>query len=294
MKSSLYETNLPSLTLLGRGKVRDIYDLGNDLLLIVATDRLSAFDVVFTQVIPGKGEILTKLSNFWFTKMSDIVPNHLTHLRVADYLNVKSEYEELKDRSVVVKKLTPLPFEAVVRGYVAGSGWDDYSRTGSICGITPPGNLRMAERLKSPIFTPSTKANIGEHDENISFQEVQNLIGIELADKVRTISIEIYEKAAKFALDRGIIIADTKMEFGLSSEGELILIDELLTPDSSRFWPLNSYEVGKSPESYDKQFIRDYLEKKAWDKSPPAPELPIEIVDKTLARYRSAYDYLVG
>ena len=293
MKSSLYETNLSSLTLLGRGKVRDIYDLGNDLLLIVATDRLSAFDVVFAQVIPGKGEILTKLSNFWFTKMSDIVPNHLTHLRVADYLNVKSEYEELKDRSVVVKKLTPLPFEAVVRGYVAGSGWDDYSRTGSICGITPPGNLRMAERLKSPIFTPSTKANIGEHDENISFQEVQNLIGIELADKVRTISIEIYEKAAKFALDRGIIIADTKMEFGLSSEGELILIDELLTPDSSRFWPLNSYEVGKSPESYDKQFIRDYLEKKAWDKSPPAPELPIEIVDKTLARYRSAYDHLV-
>ena len=293
MKSSLYETNLSSLTLLGRGKVRDIYDLGNDLLLIVATDRLSAFDVVFTQVIPGKGEILTKLSNFWFTKMSDIVPNHLTHLRVADYLNVESEYEELKDRSVVVKKLTPLPFEAVVRGYVAGSGWDDYSRTGSICGITPPGNLRMAERLKSPIFTPSTKANIGEHDENISFQEVQNLIGIELADKVRTISIEIYEEAAKFALDRGIIIADTKMEFGLSSEGELILIDELLTPDSSRFWPLSSYEVGKSPESYDKQFIRDYLEKKAWDKSPPAPELPIEIVDKTLARYRSAYDHLV-
>ena len=294
MKSSLYETNLSSLTLLGRGKVRDIYDLGSDLLLIIATDRLSAFDVVFSQAIPGKGEILTKLSNFWFTKMSDIVPNHLTHLRVADYLNVKSEYEELKDRSVVVKKLTPLPFEAVVRGYVAGSGWEDYSRTGSICGITPPGNLRMAERLKSPIFTPSTKANIGEHDENISFQEVQNLIGIELADKVRTISIEIYEKAAKFALDRGIIIADTKMEFGLSSEGELILIDELLTPDSSRFWPLNSYEVGKSPESYDKQFIRDYLEKKAWDKSPPAPELPIEIVDKTLARYRSAYDYLVG
>ena len=293
MKSSLYETNLSSLTLLGRGKVRDIYDLGSDLLLIVATDRLSAFDVVFTQVIPGKGVILTKLSNFWFTKMSDIVPNHLTHLRVADYLNVESEYEELKDRSVVVKKLTPLPFEAVVRGYVAGSGWDDYSRTGSICGITPPGNLRMAERLKSPIFTPSTKANIGEHDENISFQEVQNLIGIELADKVRTISIEIYEKAAKFALDRGIIIADTKMEFGLSSEGELILIDELLTPDSSRFWPLNSYEVGKSPESYDKQFVRDYLEKKAWDKSPPAPELPIEIVDKTLARYRSAYDHLV-
>ena len=294
MKSSLYETNLSSLTLLGRGKVRDIYDLGSDLLLIIATDRLSAFDVVFTQVIPGKGEILTKLSNFWFTKMSDIVPNHLTHLRVADYLNVQSEYEELKDRSVVVKKLRPLPFEAVVRGYVAGSGWEDYSRTGSICGITPPGNLRMAERLKSPIFTPSTKAKIGEHDENIPFQEVQNLVGTELADKVRTISIEIYEKAAKFALDRGIIIADTKMEFGLSSEGELILIDELLTPDSSRFWPLNSYEVGKSPESYDKQFIRDYLEKKAWDKSPPAPELPIEIVDKTLARYQSAYDHLVG
>ena len=294
MKSSLYETNLSSLTLLGRGKVRDIYDLGSDLLLIIATDRLSAFDVVFTQVIPGKGEILTKLSNFWFTKMSDIVPNHLTHLRVADYLNVQSEYEELKDRSVVVKKLTPLPFEAVVRGYVAGSGWEDYSRTGSICGITPPGNLRMAERFKSPIFTPSTKAKIGEHDENIPFQEVQNMVGTELADKVRTISIEIYEKAAKFALDRGIIIADTKMEFGLSSEGELILIDELLTPDSSRFWPLNSYEVGKSPESYDKQFVRDYLEKKAWDKSPPAPELPIEIVDKNLARYRSAYDYLVG
>ena len=294
MKSSLYETNLSSLSLLGRGKVRDIYDLGSDLLLIVSTDRLSAFDVVFTQVIPGKGEILTKLSNFWFNKMRDIVPNHLTHLRVADYLNVQSEYEELKDRSVVVKKLTPLPVEAVVRGYVAGSGWEDYSRTGSICGIILPENLRMAERFKSPIFTPSTKAKIGTHDENIPFQEVQNLIGIELADKVRTISIEIYEKAAKFALNRGIIIADTKMEFGLSSEGELILIDELLTPDSSRFWPLNSYEIGKSPESYDKQFIRDYLEKKAWDKSPPAPELPIQIVDKTLARYQSAYEHLVG
>ena len=294
MKSSLYETNLSSLSLLGRGKVRDIYDLGSDLLLIVSTDRLSAFDVVFTQVIPGKGEILTKLSNFWFNKMRDIVPNHLTHLRVADYLNVQSEYEELKDRSVVVKKLTPLPVEAVVRGYVAGSGWEDYSRTGSICGIILPENLRMAERFKSPIFTPSTKAKIGDHDENIPFQEVQNLIGIELADKVRSISIEIYEKAAKFALDRGIIIADTKMEFGLSSEGELILIDELLTPDSSRFWPLNSYEIGKSPESYDKQFIRDYLEKKAWDKSPPAPELPIQIVDKTLARYQSAYEHLVG
>ena len=212
----------------------------------------------------------------------------------ASVVCAQKQYEELKDRSVVVKKLTPLPFEAVVRGYVAGSGWEDYSRTGSICGIIPPGNLRMAERFKSPIFTPSTKAKIGEHDENIPFQEVQNLIGIELADKVRTISIEIYEKAAKFALDRGIIIADTKMEFGLSSEGELILIDELLTPDSSRFWPLNSYEVGKSPESYDKQFVRDYLEKKAWDKSPPAPELPIEIVDKTLARYQSAYDHLVG
>ena len=220
--------------------------------------------------------------------MSDIVPNHLTHLRVADYLNVKSEYEELKDRSVVVKKLTPLPVEAVVRGYVAGSGWEDYSKTGSICGIVLPGNLSMAERLQSPIFTPSTKAKIGDHDENIHFQEVQNLIGFELADKVRSISIEIYEKAAKFAFDRGIIIADTKMEFGLSSEGELILIDELLTPDSSRFWPIDSYEIGKSPESYDKQFIRDYLEKKAWDKSPPAPELPIQIVDKTLARYQSA------
>ena len=294
MKSSLYETNLSSLSLLGRGKVRDIYDLGSDLLLIVSTDRLSAFDVVFTQVIPGKGEILTKISNFWFNKMRDIVPNHLTHLRVADYLNVQSEYEELKDRSVVVKKLTPLPVEAVVRGYVAGSGWEDYSRTGSICGIILPENLRMAERFKSPIFTPSTKAKIGTHDENIPFQEVQNLIGIELADKVRTISIEIYEKAAKFALNRGIIIADTKMEFGLSSEGELILIDELLTPDSSRFWPLNSYEIGKSPESYDKQFIRDYLETKAWDKSPPAPELPTEIVDKTLARYKSAYEHLMG
>ena len=294
MKTPLYETNLSSLALLGRGKVRDIYDLGSDLLLIVATDRLSAFDIVFTQAIPGKGEILTKLSNFWFTKMSDIVPNHLTHLDVADYIDGLTEYEELKDRSVVVKKLTPLPVEAVVRGYVAGSGWEDYSRTGSICGIILPGNLSMAEKLPSPIFTPSTKAKIGDHDENIQFQEIQNLIGFELADKVRTISVEIYEKAAKFALDRGIIIADTKMEFGLSSEGELILIDELLTPDSSRFWPVDSYEIGKSPESYDKQFIRDYLETKAWDKSPPAPELPIEIVDRTIARYRSAYMHLVG
>ena len=294
MKTLLYETNLSSLTFLGRGKVRDIYDLGNDLLLIIATDRLSAFDVVFSQGIPGKGEILTKLSNFWFTMMGNIVPNHLTDLSVGDFLDVEFEYEELKDRSVVVKKLTPLPVEAVVRGYVAGSGWEDYSKTGSICGIVLPGNLSMAERLQSPIFTPSTKAKIGDHDENIHFQEVQNLIGLELADKVRSISIEIYEKAAKFAFDRGIIIADTKMEFGLSSEGELILIDELLTPDSSRFWPIDSYEIGKSPESYDKQFIRDYLETKAWDKSPPAPELPTEIVDKTLARYKSAYENLMG
>ncbi len=293
MKTSIYETDLSCLTLLGRGKVRDIYDVGSDLLLIVATDRLSAFDVVFSQAIPGKGEILTKLSNFWFSKMSDIVPNHLTHLNVADYLNVQSEYEELKDRSVVVRKLTPLPVEAVVRGYVAGSGWEDYLKTGSICGIIPPKNLSMAEKLQNPIFTPSTKAKIGDHDENINFREVQNLIGVELADKVRTISIKIYETAAKFALNRGIIIADTKMEFGLSSEGELILIDELLTPDSSRFWPIASYEIGKSPESYDKQFIRDYLETKAWDKSPPAPKLPIEIVDKTLARYQNAYEQLV-
>ena len=293
MNTSVYETNLSSLTLLGRGKVRDIYDVGNDMLLIVATDRLSAFDVVFPQAIPGKGEILTKLSNFWFSKMRGLVPNHLIPQSTIEFLGVLSEYETLKDRSVLVRKLTPLPIEAVVRGYIAGSGWEDYLKTGSICGISLPRNLQLAERLESPIFTPSTKAKIGDHDENIDFEEARNLIGTELADRVRALSIEIYEKAANFALKRGIIIADTKMEFGLSDEGDLILIDELLTPDSSRFWPIDSYNIGTSPESYDKQFVRDYLEAKRWDKSPPAPDLPLEIIDKTFARYLSAYEHLL-
>mgnify|MGYP001313956521 CR=1 FL=1 len=293
MESSVYETNLSSLPLLGRGKVRDIYDINSDKLLIVATDRLSAFDVVFPQAVPYKGKILTGLSNFWFQKMRRIIPNHLTGLAVSEFLESPSELEIVKERAVVVRKLRPLPIEAVVRGYVAGSGWEDYLKSGGISGVKLKQGLNLAEKLDTPIFTPSTKAKIGSHDENIDYEEACDLIGDELAGRIRAVSLEIYDAAAKYALNKGIIIADTKMEFGLSSEDELVLIDELLTPDSSRFWPKSSYEVGVSPESFDKQFVRDYLQSVGWNKSPPIPKLPREIIEKTFSRYEMAHNLLV-
>jgi len=294
MESAIYETNLRCLPLLGRGKVRDIYAVDTNHLLIIASDRLSAFDVVFPEPIPGKGKILNDLSNFWFKKMQTLARNHLTQLRVSDVLSDSSECDLVGGRGVVVKRLTPVPIEAVVRGYIIGSGWEDYRKTGRTSGVHLEPGLSIAERLKRPIFTPSTKAELGTHDENIDFNQACNLVGLEIAEQIRSISIEIYSQAAEYALSKGIIIADTKMEFGLSNEGELVLIDELLTPDSSRFWPLDSYAVGSSPKSFDKQFVRDYLESIKWDKSPPAPKLPRSVVENTFSRYKAAHDLLMS
>ena len=292
MNSAVYETNLLSLPIIGRGKVRDIYSVDSDFLLIVATDRLSAFDVILSEPIPRKGVILTRLSNFWFFKTNSLIKNHLTELTVSDVISDKREMQEVANRAVVVRRLKPLPIEAVVRGYVIGSGWEDYQKTGHISGVKLEAGLRLAEKLTVPIFTPSTKAAIGEHDENITFEQACSIVGSDIAEQIRDLSLNLYSEAAKYALSRGIIIADTKFEFGLSDNDELILIDELLTPDSSRFWPVETYEAGLSPESFDKQFVRDYLNSIYWDKSPPAPKLPLSIIKKTVSRYSRAYDLL--
>ena len=292
MNSAVYETNLLSLPIIGRGKVRDIYSVDSDFLLIVATDRLSAFDVILSEPIPRKGVILTRLSNFWFFKTNSLIKNHLTELTVSDVISDKREMQEVANRAVVVRRLKPLPIEAVVRGYVIGSGWEDYQKTGHISGVKLEAGLRLAEKLTVPIFTPSTKAAIGEHDENITFKQACSIVGSDIAEQIRDLSLNLYSEAAKYALSRGIIIADTKFEFGLSDNDELILIDELLTPDSSRFWPVETYEAGLSPESFDKQFVRDYLNSIYWDKSPPAPKLPLSIIKKTVSRYSRAYDLL--
>jgi len=284
----LYETSIPELPLIGRGKVRDIYSVDDDHLLIVTSDRLSAYDVVMPDPIPGKGEVLTKISLFWFRMMSDIIDNQLTDLTVADVLKDTELQEQLKNRALVVKRLKPLPIEAVVRGYLIGSGWKDYQDTGQVCGVDLPDGLQQAQKLPRTLFTPAYKAEAGEHDENISFEKVVELVGEKLATRVRDISIEIYERAAAYALERGIIIADTKFEFGLDPQGRLYIIDEVLTPDSSRFWPVDGYEVGISPPSYDKQFVRDYLETLDWGKRAPGPELPAEILEKTAAKYNEA------
>jgi len=284
----LYETSIPELPLIGRGKVRDIYSVDDDHLLIVTSDRLSAYDVVMPDPIPGKGEVLTKISLFWFRMMSDIIDNQLTDLTVADVLKDTELQEQLKNRALVVKRLKPLPIEAVVRGYLIGSGWKDYQDTGQVCGVDLPDGLQQAQKLPRTLFTPAYKAEAGEHDENISFEKIVELVGEKLATRVRDISIEIYERAAAYALERGIIIADTKFEFGLDPQGRLYIIDEVLTPDSSRFWPVDGYEVGISPPSYDKQFVRDYLETLDWGKRAPGPELPAEILEKTAAKYNEA------
>ena len=285
---ALFETSIPELPLIGRGKVRDIYSIDDNHLLIVTTDRLSAYDVVMPDPVPGKGEVLTKISLFWFRMMSDIIDNQLTDLTVADIIKDPELQEQLKNRALVVKRLKPLPIEAVVRGYLIGSGWKDYQETGKVCGIDLPAGLQQAEKLPDTLFTPAYKAEAGEHDENISFEKVIELVGEKLAERVRDISIAIYERAAAYALERGIIIADTKFEFGLDEQGRLYIIDEVLTPDSSRFWPVDGYQVGISPPSFDKQFVRDYLETLDWDKTAPGPDLPAEILEKTASKYNEA------
>ncbi len=285
---ALFESSIPELPLIGRGKVRDIYSVDENHLLIVTTDRLSAYDVVMPDPVPGKGAILTRISLFWFRMMSDIIENQLTDLTVADVVKDPETRELLADRALVVKRLKPLPIEAVVRGYLIGSGWKDYQDTGQVCGIDMPEGLRQAEKLPRTMFTPAYKAEAGAHDENISFEKVVELIGEKLAARVRDISIEIYERAAAYALERGIIIADTKFEFGLDEQGRLYIIDEALTPDSSRFWPVDGYEIGTSPPSYDKQFVRDYLETLDWDKTAPGPDLPAEIIERTADKYHEA------
>jgi phosphoribosylaminoimidazole-succinocarboxamide synthase len=289
---ALFESSIKSLPRIGKGKVRDIYAVGSDKMLIVASDRLSAFDVVLPDPIPDKGRVLNEMANFWFGKLGHVVPNQLTGIDPESVVS-PDEKTQVRGRSVVVKKLKPLPIEAVVRGYIIGSGWKDYQKTGQVCGIQLPKGLRQAEKLPEPIFTPATKAESG-HDENISFAEVEKKIGKELAAKVREVSIRLYKEASDYAKTKGIIIADTKFEFGLDPQNQLVLIDEVLTADSSRFWPADSYQVGMSPPSYDKQFVRDYLESLTWDKTPPAPKLPEDVIARTSQKYRDALERLTG
>ena len=291
---ALFESEIPSLTMLGRGKVRDIYAIDDDRLLIVTTDRLSAYDVVLPDPVPGKGEILTGISNFWFAMMESLVPNHLTGLSIDSVIDDPALADKLRSRSIIVKRLQPLPIEAVVRGYLIGSGWRDYQQTGSMCGIELPPGIEQAGKLPDILFTPATKAAAGDHDENISFAQTCDLIGRERAEQVRDISIAIYQRAATHALERGIIIADTKFEFGLDRDGQLFVIDEMLTPDSSRFWPQSDYRTGISPPSFDKQFVRDYLDTLSWDKTAPGPALPDAILQQTASKYRDVFALMTG
>jgi phosphoribosylaminoimidazole-succinocarboxamide synthase len=280
--------------LIHQGKVRDSFAIDDEHMLIVASDRLSAFDVVMAEPIPGKGEILTRISNFWFERTRDIVPNHLSGIAVADVIDDAGLLQVLQHRAVVVRRLQPLLVEAVVRGYLIGSGWKDYQATGQVCGIPLPAGLRQADRLPETLFTPSNKAAAGEHDSNIDFRAVVDLVGADLAAQIREASKRLYEHAVAHASARGIIIADTKFEFGLDADGRLLLMDEVLTPDSSRFWPVESYAPGTSPPSYDKQFVRDYLETLDWDKRPPPPPIPASVIEATAAKYREAYERLTG
>ncbi|OFZ88453.1 MAG: phosphoribosylaminoimidazolesuccinocarboxamide synthase [Betaproteobacteria bacterium RBG_16_66_20] len=289
----LFESHITSLTRIGRGKVRDIYAVGDDKMMIVVTDRLSAFDVVLADPIPDKGRVLTELANFWFGKLGHVVPNHLTGIDPESVVKGEQERAQVRGRAIVVKKLSPLPVEAVVRGYLIGSGWKDYQQTGALCGIQLPKGLMQAQKLPEPIFTPATKAASG-HDENISFERMCEIVGRDVGVKIKGISIRLYKEASEFAATRGIIIADTKFEFGLNEKNEVVLIDEVLTADSSRFWPADQYQAGMSPPSYDKQFVRDYLETLDWDKTPPAPRLPADVIARTSAKYREALEKLTG
>jgi phosphoribosylaminoimidazole-succinocarboxamide synthase len=293
MENAVLETHLKSLQFLHRGKVRDIYAVDADRLLIVQTDRLSAFDVILPNPIPGKGRVLTAMSNFWFGKLGHVIPNHLLPTDPESVVAAE-EREQVRGRSFVVRKLKPLPIEAIVRGYIAGSGWKDYQKSGSLCGIVLPAGLKEAQQLPQPLFTPSTKAALGSHDENISFSAMEKIIDPGLAMQVRDKAIQLYSEAAAYAATRGIIIADTKFEFGQDVSGKLYLIDEALTPDSSRFWPAAQYRVGSNPPSFDKQFVRDWLEARKWNKQPPAPTLPVEIAQKTADKYEEALRLLTG
>lgn len=302
MTAALHTSNIASLPLLARGKVRDNYAVGSDRILMVASDRLSAFDVIMGEPIPGKGEILTKMALFWFARLGHLVPHHLTG-DAPESVVAPSEVPQVQGRSMLVQRLKPIPVEAVVRGYLAGSGWKEYQDSRSVCGVPLPAGLRNAGKLPEPIFTPAAKAEAGEHDENISFEKVVEIVGPELAAKIRDVSIAIYKEAADYALTKGLIIADTKFEFGLDDQGRLVLMDEVLTPDSSRYWPVEGYAAayakGENPPSYDKQFVRDWLEQvrvdgKPWDKTPPAPHLPREVIEKTAAKYREALERLTG
>jgi phosphoribosylaminoimidazole-succinocarboxamide synthase len=289
----IHETSLKSLKLLHRGKVRDLYAVDAERLLIVQTDRLSAFDVILPTPVPGKGRVLTEMSNFWFRKLRHVIPNHLLDV-APETLVTEAERSQVRGRAFVVRRLQPLPIEAIVRGYIAGSGWKDYQKTQMICGIPLPAGLKEAQQLPRPIFTPSTKAAIGTHDENIPFSEMEKLIGKDLAGQVRDKAIQLYSEAAEYAATRGIIIADTKFEFGRDASGKLYLIDEALTPDSSRFWPKDQYRIGISPPSFDKQFVRDWLEAQKWNKQPPAPVLPADVLKKTAEKYEEALRLLTA
>ena len=291
--SVLFESNLTSLPLLHRGKVRDIYEVDDERLLIVQTDRLSAFDVILPTPVPGKGQVLTTLSNFWFSKLNHVLPNHLTGIQPASLVKTDEERAQLAGRASVVKRLRPVPIEAIVRGYLAGSAWKEYQTTGMVCGIKLPADLQEAQKLPQPLFTPSTKAPAGEHDENISFEQAVKLLGVPRANAVRHAALSLYTQAAEFAATRGIIIADTKFEFGVDSSGKMYLIDEALTPDSSRFWPADQYTVGSNPPSFDKQFVRDWLEASGWNKQLPAPKVPADIIEKTAEKYHKALQLLM-
>ena len=292
--SALHESNLTSLKFLHRGKVRDLYEVDADHLLIVQTDRLSAFDVILPTPIPGKGEVLTAVSNFWFKKLGNIIPNHLSGIDPESVVKTDAEKAQVRGRAFVTKKLKPLPIEAIVRGYLAGSGWKDYKKTGAVCGIQLPAGMQEAQKLPQAIFTPSTKAPAGAHVENISFEESRKLLGADMAEQVKNATLALYTQAAEYALTRGIIIADTKFEFGTDAAGKLYLIDEALTPDSSRFWPADQYKVGTNPPSFDKQFVRDWLESSGWNKKPPAPQVPVDVLQKTADKYREAQRLLTG
>jgi len=294
MTAPLFESNLKSLKLRHRGKVRDIYDIDDRHMLIVTTDRLSAFDVVLADPIPGKGAMLTAMSNFWFARTRKLIPNQVADLPLAQVLKDPAERAQVEKQAVVVRKLKALPIEAIVRGYLVGSGWKEYQKSGTVCGIQLPAGLKEADKLPEPIFTPSTKAAVGQHDENISFEKAAELLGRELAEKVKQATIAIYKDCAEYALTKGIIIADTKFEFGLDEQGTLTLIDEVLTPDSSRFWPADQYKPGANPPSFDKQYVRDWLETSGWNKKAPAPKLPPEVIAKTAEKYQEALRRLTG
>jgi phosphoribosylaminoimidazole-succinocarboxamide synthase len=294
MNTPILQSDIKSLPLLHRGKVRDLYEVDAQHLLIVQTDRLSAFDVILPDPIPGKGEVLTRVSNFWFDKLRHVIPNHLTGIAPESVVKGADEQAQVKGRAFVTRRLKPLPIEAIVRGYLVGSGWKDYQKTGAVCGIALPAGLREAEKLQQPLFTPSTKAAVGDHDENISFAQAAELLGEARAKEVRDATLALYTEAADYALTKGIIIADTKFEFGVDEAGKLYLIDEALTPDSSRFWPADQYRVGSNPPSFDKQFVRDWLEASGWNKQPPAPHVPPDVLEKTAAKYREAQQRLTG